>query len=267
MRFRPLILALALAACTATPRPNVSGHDDPPLYAETHGRITQEPPATLILVIHDDGDPGTRSDEAAFADAVIRAVPNALAMTLLRPGSADAKGNRSSGERGTDTGDNFTLDRLIRFGRQIQEIKHRFPHANLILVGDGGGAALVADLAGLHPDLADGILLVGCPCALPEWRKHMAAKTGNPAWAAAVASLDPLKFAGGVSTDLHVAVLVGGDDAVTPVALSRAYVEALTLRGIGTDYRIVPGKGHDLLGDPETMSALTRLAAGLPEKS
>ena len=83
---------------------------------------------------------------------------------------------------------------------------------------------------------------------------------------AAVDSLDPLKFAGGVSVTLRVAVLVGAEDRITPVELSRAYVEALTLRGIGTDYRIVPGKGHDLLGDPETLSALTRLAASLPEK-
>jgi hypothetical protein len=39
------------------------------------------------------------------------------------------------------------------------------------------------------------------------------------------------------------------------------------LRGIATDYRIVPGKGHDLLQDPDAaMAALTHLAARLPEK-
>ena len=42
--------------------------------------------------------------------------------------------------------------------------------------------------------------------------------------------------------------------------------EALALRGIATDYRIVPGKGHDLLDDPEVLAATQRLAASLPRK-
>ena len=260
----PLLLALALAAC-ATPHVTVTPQDEAGLHIESWGK--DEPGVrTLIVVIHDDGDPGGRSDEAAFARAAAATLPDTLAVTMLRPGHRNAKGDASPGARGAGTGDNFTLDRLVALGKEIEALKRRHPRANLILVGDGGGAALVADLAGLNPDTAQGILLVGCPCALPEWRKHMGKRTGDPAWGAAVASLDPLKFAGGVSVSLRVAVLVGAEDAVTPIALSRAYVEALTLRGIGTDYRIVPGKGHDLLGDPETLSALTRLASTLPEK-
>lgn len=264
MRCSPLILAAALAACTAT-QVTVTPQDTG-LHTETWGTDTPDSVHTLIVVIHDDGDPGRRSDEAAFAQAAARTLPGTLAVTLLRPGHRNAKGDASPGARGTGTGDDFTLDRLVALGKEIQLLRRRYPQANLILVGDGGGAALVADIAGLNPDTAQGILLVGCPCALPEWRKHMGGRTGDPAWTAAVASLDPLKFAGGVSVTMRVAVLVGAEDDITPVPLSRAYVEALTLRGIGTDYRIVPGKGHDLLGDPETLSALTRLAASLPEK-
>ena len=266
MRFSPLLLAALLAGCATLPAPNVATQDDTlhiEVFAENPG---QAQPATLVFVVHDDGDPGARSDEAAFARAAVRAVPGATSITLLRPGFRDAKGNASSGDHGTGRGDNFTADRLARLYARIESLKAKSPKARVILVGDGGGAALVADLAGLHPEVANAILLVGCPCALPESRNHMADRTRDPAWKAAVTSLDPLKFAGGVSTALRVAVLVGADDAVTPVALSRAYVEALTLRGIGTDYRIVPAKGHDLLGDPETLSALTRLAATIPEK-
>jgi len=40
-----------------------------------------------------------------------------------------------------------------------------------------------------------------------------------------------------------------------------------SLRGIATDYRIVPGKGHALLDDPEVLAATTRLAAALAKKS
>ena len=272
MRFRPLLTAallpMALAACTAGVRPEAAQDKEAPLHTEVFGKVAD--PAwvrTLIIVIHDDGDPGARSDEAVFAQAAVNALPEALAVTILRPGHRNPNGGASSGSRGAGKGDDFTLDRLTRLGRQIEQLKSRYPRANIVLVGDGGGAALVADIAGLNPDTATGILLVGCPCALPEWRTHMAAKTADPAWRAAVDSLDPLKFAGGVSVSLRVAVLVGADDAITPVSLSRAYVEALTLRGIATDYRIVPGKGHALLNDPETLSALTRLVASLPEKS
>jgi len=266
MRFSPLILAVLLAGCAGATHPNAVPPQAAQLHVETFGKDAPEAVRTLVVIIHDDGEPGSRSDEADFARAAVRALPDTLAATMLRPGHRNARGDASPGARGAGTGDNYTLDRLTALGQQIALLKRRYPGARLILVGDGGGAALVADLAGLNPVSADAMLLVGCPCALPEWRKHMAKRTGNAGWTAAVQSLDPLKFAGGISTTLRVAVLVGADDAVTPVALSRAYVEALTLRGIGTDYRIVPARGHDLLGDPETLSALTRLVSTLPEK-
>lgn len=269
MRYSPLLLAALLTACATLPNAAPAPpHRDGALHTETYGEVA--PPAwvhTLVVVIHDDGDPGARGDERAFAQAAVRIIPDTMAVTILRPGHSDASGRSSPGDRGKGTGDNFTIDRLAALGAQILEIKRSFPRANLILVGDGGGAALVADLAGLHPELADAILLIGCPCALPEWRTHMAARTGDPAWNVAVGSLDPLKTAGGVSTSQQVVVLVGADDPITPVKFSRAYVEALTLRGIATDYRIVPGGAHNLLGKPDVaMAALTQLAARLPEK-
>ena len=266
MRFSPLLLAALLAGCAVVPSPEpapVQAAD--PLHIETYGAPAKV--HTLVIVIHDDGEPGARSDEDAFAKAAVGIIPEAMAVTILRPGYSNKRGNTSPGDHGQANGDNFTLDRVAALGVRIQQITKAYPRANIILVGDGGGAALVANLAGLHPDIADAIMLVGCPCALPEWRTHMAARTGDPVWKAAVTSLDPLKFAGGVSTGLQVVVLVGGEDAITPVRLSRAYVEALTLRGIATDYRIVPGAGHNLLQDPDAaMAALTHLAARLPEK-
>lgn len=267
MRFSPLILAVALAGCAGSVHPQDKRVADPPLHTDMYGALAQPDGAhTLVIVVHDDGDPGIRSDESAFAKAAASAVPESVTVTVLRPGHHNASGNSSAGNRGAGKGDDFTLDRLVRLGKSVETLKRMTPNARVILVGDGGGAALVADLAGLQPEIADGILLVGCPCALPEWRSHMAKRTGDSGWASVVSSLDPLKFAGGVSTAMRVVVLVGADDAVTPVSLSRTYVEALTLRGIGTDYRIVPARGHNLLGDAETLSALTRLAANLPEK-
>lgn len=94
-------------------------------------------------------------------------------------------------------------------------------------------------------------------------------KTRAPAspWESPVASLDPLKTAGGVAPTLRAVVIVGAEDGVTPANLSRSYAEALALRGIATDYRILPGKGHALLDDPEVLSATRSLASTLTGSS
>ena len=92
----------------------------------------------------------------------------------------------------------------------------------------------------------------------------MSKSSGDAGWKHWVRSFDPLKTAGGIPPTLRAAVLVGAEDQVTPVRFSRAYAEALTLRGIATDYRIVPDRGHDLLSDPAVLAATRRLAAELP---
>jgi pimeloyl-ACP methyl ester carboxylesterase len=251
MRFSPAFAGLLLAGCATLPQ-NVPG---PALHAETFGSARGGQVRTLVVVIHRDGTP----DHYRFAQAVAQAVPASAVVAILRPGYADAAGQRSPGERGSETGDNYTADRIAAVGDAIAALRRRYPNARTIVVGNAGGAAVAANLAGIRPALIDGMVLVGCPCALPEWRKLMK-------WNGEVASLDPLKTAGGILPGLRAAVLVGSDDTVTPVKFSRAYAEALTLRGIATDYRIVPGKGHDLLYDPEVLAATQRLAAALPRK-
>ncbi|WP_404338156.1 alpha/beta hydrolase [Sphingomonas sp. MMS12-HWE2-04] len=258
--------ALLVAACTPAPAPETAIAPAAKLHLETFGTARPAQTRTLIVVLHGDGDAAARSDHYRFAAEAARAVPESAAVALLRPGYGDARGNRSPGERGTDTGDNFTSDRIAAVGDAIVALRHRYGEARVVIVGDAGGAAIAANLAGIRPGLIDGMVLVGCPCTLPEWRALMKAQAPAGGWGSQVASLDPLKTAGGVAPSLRVAVLVGADDKVTPAALSRAYAEALALRGVATDYRIVPGKGHDLLNDPEVLAATTRLAAALPKK-
>lgn len=261
------VAALALlAACTPAAAPEITSSPAARLHLETFGAARPSQTRTLIVVLHGDGDTAARSDHYRFAAEAARAVPESAAVALLRPGYDDAKGNRSPGERGSDTGDNFTSDRITAVGDAIASLRQRYADARIIIVGDAGGAAIAANLAGIRPGLIDGMVLVGCPCTLPEWRALMQAKAPAGGWGTRVTSLDPLKTAGGVAPSLRVAVLVGADDKVTPAALSRAYAEALALRGVATDYRIVPGKGHDLLNDPEVLAATTRLAAALPRK-
>ncbi|MHA6720557.1 alpha/beta fold hydrolase [Sphingomonas sp. RS6] len=258
--------ALLLAGCT--PVAPVGTREDAPafnLHAQLYAPARASSVRTLVIVLHGDEMPGGASDPYGFADTVYRTIPHSAAVALLRPGYADAGGNRSPGERGAGTGDNYTSDRLDAVAAAITTAERRFPEADVIVVGDGGGAAIAANLAGVRPDLFDGMVLVSCPCALPEWRRGMQKRLGG-GWGQPVASLDPLKTAGGVLPGLRTALVVGTGDRVTPPALSRAYAEALALRGIATDLRFVPGKGHDLLNDPEVLAATVKLAQGLATK-
>lgn len=263
MRCNPLWLApMLLAGCATTAqRPAIV---DPQLHHETFTSERARDVRTLIVVLNGDGLPHQRDDAAAFAAGVAATIPDSAAITLLRPGYADADGDRSPGVRGVDAGDNYTEDRIAAVGDAIALLQRRYPEARTVLVGDSGGAAIAANLAGMRPELFDGMVLVGCPCTLPEWRAYMEQRAPAEPWEAPVDSLDPLKTAGGIAPDLRAAVIVGADDPVTPVRFSRSYAEALTLRGIATDYRILPGRGHKILNDPEVLAATGRLAASLP---
>jgi len=264
MRSSLAILLLLLTGC-AHRSPGLPASPQS-LHLEPFGDARKGDVRTLIIVLHGDAAPGARTDEYAFAEAAGRAVPESAVLAILRPGYDDSRGHRSPGNRGTGVGDDYARTQISDIATLVEDLQGRHPGTRTIVVGDGGGAALAANIAGLYPTLFDGMVLVGCPCTLPEWRTHMAATSANPGWKTPVTSLDPLQTAGGVRTTTRAAILVGADDAVTPVAFSRAYAEALTLRGVATDYRIVPGKGHDLLGDPEVLAATVRLAATLPGK-
>ncbi|WP_237709226.1 alpha/beta hydrolase [Sphingomonas elodea] len=259
---------LAGCATTSTVAPRSATRSEPALnlHARNFGPAATAGVRTLVVVLHGDGGPESRSDHYRFAEAATRSIPDSAAVALLRPGYGDAAGNRSPGQQGLGYGDDYTQERIDAIAQSIGILRRRFATARLILVGDSGGAAIAADIAGMRPDLVDAMVLVGCPCALPEWRKGMQKQRHGAAWATPVASLDPLKTAGGVMPSLRAAVLVGADDKITPPPLSRAYAEALALRGIATDLRIIPGRGHDLLNDPEVLAATTRLAATLPTK-
>lgn len=263
MRCNPLLLAPLLLAGCAT----IGPHRAPPapqLHFETFSSERARDVRTLVVVLNGDGAPDVRDDFEAFAASAATLIPDSAAVALLRPGYVAADGDRSPGERGGESGDNYTQDRIEAVGDAIAALKQRYPAARTVLVGDSGGAAIAANLAGIRPELFDGMVLVGCPCTLPEWRAHMERRTPGEPWEAPVTSLDPLKTAGGIAPTLRAAVIVGADDPITPVRFSRSYAEALTLRGIATDYRILPGKGHSILNDPEVLAATGRLAASLP---
>jgi pimeloyl-ACP methyl ester carboxylesterase len=216
---------------------------------------------TLVLVVHGDAWDAQPLDHFGFAERAAEAVHDGAAVALIRPGYGEPAGPATAGTRDRGNGDGYTAETVKQLADTVRAYRQRYSRAETVLVGDGGGAALVANLAGTHPALVDSMLLVSCPCTLPEWRASMARQRPDAGFRQPVNSLDPLQTVGGIATTTRTAILVGEDDKITPPRFSRTYAEALALRGIAVDFRRLPGRGHGLLDDPETIQALARLTA------
>jgi len=260
MRCFSSLLLLAAAGCATTTAGPPSSMT---LAGQSFGPSAPRDVRTLVLILHGDGDGMV---PAAFNDAareIADAIPGARAVALLRPGYRDSAGNASPGLPGGIDGDSYTADRVAAVADAISGWRARYPQARTILVGQSGGAAMAATLMGVRPGLVDGVVLAGCPCMLPEWRKYRA-KQGATGFKTPVTSFDPLQTVGGIAPSTRVALLVGADDVETPLRFSRGFAEALALRGIATDYRVLPGRGHDLLRDGELIDAIRRMAGTPP---
>lgn len=261
MRWIASLSAVALAIAPAAGAPKAKG-----LYAKTFGIKASRRVQTLIVVLHGDQTGDASVAPYDFAQAAAGAVPNSAVVALLRPGYADADGNQSPGVRGEQRGDNLTTDRIGMVARSIIDLRKRYRRANVILVGHSTGAAMAADVAGTYSQLMEGMVLASCPCTLPEWRAYMAKAYPDGGFKTPVTSLDPLQTSGGVSPTLRTAMLVGADDKAAPPRFSRTYAEALALRGIAVDFRILPDKGHAIMDEPELLDALQRVAAAIPAR-
>ncbi len=258
MRFSLLCaLALSLTGCATT------AVAPPALFTQSFGARPQDA-GTLYVVVHSDGV-RAKTDLTPFAKALAAADPGSAVVRVVRPGYTDEAGNASPGTRGTGSGDNYTRERVMAVGDAIAALRQRYRKARVVAIGEGGGAVVVANLAGIRSGLLDGMVLVSCACALPEWRRYRAkAEPDNPRWQEPVTSLDPLQTAGGIAPETRVAILVGAEDTAIPPRFSRAYAEALSLRGIPTDFRIIPGRTTTVIDAPDVIEATRRLSAALP---
>lgn len=232
MRWASPLLLLAAAGCatTAPQRAMPAG--------ESFGPAAPRDVRTLVFVLDGAGDGAVPAQTSGAAHAIADAIAGARVIALPRPVHGDA---------------------IAAVADTMTAWRARYPQTRTILVGQSGGAATAAALTGVRPGLVDGVVLAGCPCMLPEWRKYRAKHAAGVLQMPA-GSFDPLMTVGGISPTTRVALLVGADDAETPLRFSRGYAEALALRGIATDYRVLPGRGHDLLRDDDLIDAVRRIA-------
>ena len=216
----------------------------------------------LLIVLHGDSPFAPPSYQYAFAERAAAALDDVVVVALLRPGYADDAGDRSDGERGEAVGDNYTPAVVDTVAAAVKVMAARVHASAVFLVGHSGGAAIAADVLGRHPKLADGALLLSCPCDLAAWRAHMAELQGSPLWRAPVNSLSPIALAAAVSPRARIRLVVGAEDRVAPPSLSQAYARALAARSVDARLTIAPHLPHDILLDPialmETAALLSR---------
>ncbi|WP_066584682.1 alpha/beta fold hydrolase [Sphingomonas pruni] len=229
-------------------------------YSRAFGAEAPADVKTLVFVLHGDAPFAKPSYHYTFA-AEASKLPGVRAIGILRPGYEDKDGDISPGVRGLTTGDNYTPDRVDAIARAMADIEARYPRARHIVVGHSGGAAIAADLAALRPDLVDGVLLVSCPCDLPKWRAFMKKKMPQAPFDRPVDSYNSIALVPRLSPRLALSMMVGSADDIAPPDLTQAYAAAARARGIPVDLRILPGKPHDILNEPEVIPALRDLIA------
>jgi pimeloyl-ACP methyl ester carboxylesterase len=257
--------------------------DRPILILILHGDLPDPPPDyqylfAKLLTLPDDAlawsslggalGPDWTDERVAATAAAIRAALGAtwspesiVAAGVLRPGYADSSGDRSSGEMGLAVGDNYTPDVVDAVATVARSLAGSHNARAVVLVGHSGGATIVANIMGRHPDVAEAALLVGCGCDPEGWRARMHARGPSPIWEGPTGSLLPLSLVDGVATAARVRLVVGEADDVTLPEDSRKYAEALQARGIDARLAVAPGLGHNILMSPDAFRELSALVS------
>lgn len=215
----------------------------------------------LVVVVHGDAPFQRPGYQYVVARRLSTDLENVIAVGLLRPGYTDDGGRRSSGVRGRAIGDNYTAIDIDAVAAAIKALAQTYLAGRVFLVGHSGGAAIVGDILGRHPDIATGAILVSCPCDVPAWRRHMATVQHVPLWRLPVQSLSPLDLAARVDPRTAVHVVVGTADRVTPPAFSRSYVQRLQAHGVRAELVEIPGAGHEILLDPRVLATIEKATA------
>jgi pimeloyl-ACP methyl ester carboxylesterase len=220
--------------------------------------ISDEGPA-LVVVLHGDAPRGRPGYHYRFASAVAERNAHVVAVGLLRPGYTDPEGNRSDGERGLTTGDNYNARNTDSIAAAITELERRWRARKVIVVGHSGGAALTANILGRHPEVIDGGVLVSCPCDVGKWRAHMYEVQRWSGWLDKVDTVSPIEVMPGIAKNVPVRMLVGTRDDVTPPSLSVEYEAAAKKLGKNVTLTQLEGVDHDALFEPAVLTAISEL--------
>ncbi|MVN77569.1 prolyl oligopeptidase family serine peptidase [Hymenobacter sp. HMF4947] len=233
------------------------------LYSQTYFSAQRTNRPVLVVVLHGDAPFNQPSYQYMLAQRVAQAVPDVVAVGLLRPGYTDPAGHHSPGRRGTATGDNYRPREVDAIAATVQALRRGYHARRVVLAGHSGGATLTGDLLGRYPALADAALLAACPCDVPAFRQHMARQHFSPMWWRPVPFLSPQEWVDQVRPGLPVRVVTGLADPIALPTYSQRYAAALRQRHVAVELVELPSQGHEIFLTPAVMVQLKGLISGL----
>ncbi|MBS0286094.1 MAG: prolyl oligopeptidase family serine peptidase [Proteobacteria bacterium] len=217
---------------------HVNANNNQCLRLVTVGNLLTHP-EELIIYLHGDYGVGGASYMSTIGSHFTKS--NRMHIALIRPGYFDDAGNFSTGNSLGVTStkiagrlDNYTRENIDIIGQAITNLKNHYQPKKLLLVGHSGGAALAALLLNEYPKLADGALLINCPCDVKHWR---------PDWEK---SLSPIEHVNNIPSNAKIVVLNGANDDVVWPELGKAYAEELAKHGVDVKFYMGLGMGHNL---------------------
>ncbi len=266
-QFFPLCLFLLLTACTGgmqvaslpsacTPADNTShvSGGNLCLVIKTFGQSSAAP--VLYVVLHGDTSGGGPSNyHYALAEALqTGGSAGSVAVAMIRPGYYDNAGNTSTGSN-YGRRDSYTAENIAAVAGAIRTLKTVHGAQRVVLVGHSGGAAIAGVILGRFPGLADGAVLVSCPCNIAAWRLARGSAWGQ--------SESPSDYVDRIPDKTRVVAVSGEADTNTSPTLSRDYIETLKQHSIDGRFEIVPNATHNsAFRSPAVLSAALALGAG-----
>ncbi len=194
-------------------------------------------PDTLAIYFHGDV-PSGRPVDFVFGIARATARRGANAVVLIRPGFRGA-GRRSTG---TATHDQFSFmsrgrDEIESMGVAVARLKAHHRAKRLVLMGSSGGALIAGVLLGLRPDLVDAVLLISCPCDVPQLLFEKGFRSSE-------FTQSPHKWLEQANPKAKIVAISGSADRTTPPHHVEKYIEAARAGGYDAQFLLVPGGGH-----------------------
>ena len=195
----------------------------------------------LVIFIH-----GDQSDNSPVSGMINNAqgtpVPNeTVKVAILRPGYFDRAGGKSTGN---DCGrrDCYTVTNLDEMTAAVQSLKNHYKPSKTILIGHSGGAAISGVMIGRTPGIAEGAILLACPCNISQWR-FMQNRSGS------YNSLSPSDFIKNIPKTTKVFAITGASDSNTQDVLAKDYVKSLTDLNISAQYKSLPNVDHNKVNE------------------
>jgi predicted esterase len=224
------------AECLNDKMTRVTGKDEC-LVIHTFVKNSETKIKNLVIFIHgDQSDNGPVSGMINNAEATM--VPSGtIKVAILRPGYFDKNGNKSTGN---DCGrrDCYTVTNLDEMTAAVQSLKNHYKPTKTILIGHSGGAATSGVMIGRTPGIAEGAILLACPCNISQWR-FMQGRSGS------YNSLSPSDFVKNIPKTTKVFAITGANDTNTQDVLAKDYIQSLTDLNISAQYKSLPNIDHN----------------------